>query len=67
MGMTVKHDAKNKKLIIEIDANTTNPPRSKGGEGKTLIVSSSKGNKETEVMVDGKPVYVGINAYIYAD
>ena len=34
--------------------------------GKTLIVASSRGNKETAVTVDGKPVYVSVNAYVYA-
>jgi hypothetical protein len=33
--------------------------------GKTLVVASSHGNKETEVVVEGKPVYVGVNAYIH--
>jgi hypothetical protein len=27
--------------------------------------ASSHGNKETEVEVQGKPVFVGVNAYIY--
>jgi hypothetical protein len=32
--------------------------------GKTLVVASSHGNKQTEAKVDGKPVTVGVNAYI---
>ncbi len=35
--------------------------------GKTLIVASSHGNKETEVVVNGQNVYIGLNAYIYAN
>ena len=32
--------------------------------GKTLIVASTGGNVQTDVVVDGKPVFVGLNAYI---
>lgn len=33
--------------------------------GKTLVVASSRGNKATEAVVDGQPVIIGLNAYIY--
>jgi hypothetical protein len=33
--------------------------------GKTMVVASSHGNKETEVQVQGQPVFVGVNAYLY--
>jgi len=32
--------------------------------GKTMLVASSGGNVTTTAMVDGKPVTVGLNAYI---
>ena len=32
--------------------------------GKTLIVASTGGNTQTSVEVNGKPVFVGLNAYI---
>ena len=32
--------------------------------GKTMLVASSGGNVSTEAIVDGKPVTVGLNAYI---
>lgn len=32
--------------------------------GKTLIVASTGGNVQTDVEVNGKPVFVGLNAYI---
>ncbi len=51
-----------KKLIIEIDANADNPPSSKSG--KSNIVASTNGNVATSVMVKGKPVIIGLNAYI---
>jgi hypothetical protein len=48
-------------LVIRIPMNKTPEPSS---TGKTLSVASSHGNRETEVKVNGKPVIVGINAYI---
>lgn len=35
--------------------------------GKSLVVASSRGNVETDVKVEGKPLYIGLNAYIKAD
>jgi hypothetical protein len=32
--------------------------------GKTMLVASSGGNVTTTAIVDGKPVTVGLNAYI---
>ena len=32
--------------------------------GKTLIVASTGGNVQTDLEVNGKPVFVGLNAYI---
>lgn len=33
--------------------------------GKTLVVASTRGNKQTEAKVEGKNVVIGVNAYIY--
>jgi hypothetical protein len=49
-------------LVIKVPMNST-PVRS--ATGKTLVVASSHGNKETEVQVQGQSVFVGVNAYIY--
>ena len=49
-------------LVIRVPLNQT-PVRS--ATGKAMVVASSHGNKETEVEIQGKPVYVGVNAYIY--
>ncbi len=38
----------------------------KSASGKTMVVASSRGNKETEAEVDGHPLYLGVNAYFYA-
>lgn len=58
MAMTV--EIKDNKLYIEIDLEK--PVRS--SSGKTLVVASSCGNVETTAEVDGKPVTIGLNAYI---
>jgi hypothetical protein len=50
-------------LVIKVPMNPT-PVRS--ATGKTLVVASTHGNKQTELEVDGKPVIVGVNAYVYA-
>jgi hypothetical protein len=51
-------------LVIRVPLNQ-HPTRS--ATGKTLVVASSHGNKETEVQVQGRPVFVGVNAYVYPD
>ncbi len=53
-------EIKNGKLCIEIDLEKPTPSSS----GKTLVVASTRGNTVTAVMVDGKPVTIGLNAYI---
>jgi|GEM_PF-91771 len=58
MAMTV--EIKGNKLCIEIDLEKPTPSSS----GKTLVVASSRGNAVTTAMVDGKPVTIGLNAYI---
>jgi hypothetical protein len=49
-------------LIIAVPLQA--PRRS--ASGKTLVVASTHGNKTTEVQVQGKPVTIGLNAYIKA-
>ena len=49
-------------LVISIPMNR--PTRS--ATGKTLVVASTHGNKTTECVVEGKPVIIGVNAYIKA-
>lgn len=56
----MKTTIKDNVLHIEIPLHAPRP----SATGKTLTVASSKGNKETEARIDGKPVIVGINAYI---
>lgn len=48
-------------LVIRIDMNDKPTP---SATGKTLVVASSHGNQVTEAQVNGKPVTIGVNAYI---
>jgi hypothetical protein len=50
------------KLVIEIETQTPTP----SATGKTLVIASTRGNMKTDVMVNGKPVTIGLNAYISA-
>jgi hypothetical protein len=58
--MSMAVEVKGNKLCIEIDLETPTPSAS----GKTLVVASTHGNTVTTAMVDGKPVTIGLNAYI---
>jgi len=53
-------EIKGNELIIRIGLQTPSPSAS----GKTLVCASSRGNQATSVMINGKPVIVGLNAYI---
>lgn len=52
-----------KKLTIEIDVE--DPPKP-SATGKTLVLSSTHGNVVSTAMFRGKPVTIGLNAYIKA-
>ena len=56
----MKVEIKGNELVITVELQTPTPSAS----GKTLVVASSRGNQVTTAMVDGKPVVVGLNAYI---
>jgi hypothetical protein len=47
-------------LVLTLPLGTPAPSAS----GKTLVVASSHGNKTTAATIDGKPIVVGVNAYI---
>jgi len=47
-------------LHVEIPLQVPRP----SGTGKTLTVATTRGNQPTEVKVNGKPVIIGLNAYI---
>ncbi len=50
-------------LVIRIPLKTPTPSAS----GKTLVVASTRGNTKTAVQIDGKDLYLGLNAYVYAE
>ena len=50
-------------LVIRIPITTPKPSSS----GKTLVVASTRGNQKTGVQIDGKDLYLGVNAYVYAE
>jgi len=58
--MAMNVEIKDNKLFIEIDLENPTPSSS----GKTLILASTHGNTVTTAEVDGKPVVIGLNAYI---
>ena len=56
----MKTEIINGNLVITIPMQEPTPSAS----GKTLVVATTSGNKETDVKVDGKNVTIGLNAYI---
>jgi hypothetical protein len=59
----MKAEIKNGILTITIPVNAS-PAASK--TGKSLIVASTGGNLASTAQVNGKPVIIGLNAYIKA-
>ena len=58
--MAIEAKVEGKKLIITCDLEDPKPSAS----GKTLVVASTRGNMRTDCMVSGKPLTIGLNAYI---
>lgn len=56
----MKATIKDNVLHIEIPLHAPRP----SATGKTLTVASTRGNQPTEARIDGKPVIIGLNAYI---
>lgn len=65
LGMSV--EVKENMLVISIPLNDPPVP---SASGKTKVVASSKGNVQTDAVVEYKgseyPITVGVNAYIKA-
>ena len=57
-----KIDEPAKTLTLVLDLQEPTPSAS----GKTLVVATTHGNVPSQVQVDGKPLIVGVNAYIRA-
>lgn len=58
----LKIDEQAKTITLVLDLQEPTPSAS----GKTLVIATTHGNVPTDVQVDGKPVIVGVNAYIRA-
>lgn len=58
--MAVSVSIKGKQMTIVIDMQDPTPSAS----GKTLVVASTYGNISTNAQVNGKPITLGLNAYI---
>jgi hypothetical protein len=56
----MKVTIENNELVIRIPMIEPRPSAS----GKTLVVATTSGNQTTTAMVNGKPVTIGLNAYI---
>jgi len=41
--------------------------RTPSASGKTLVVASTRGNQKLALQIDGKDLYLGLNAYLYAE
>ena len=59
MQVSIKENNGGSTLTIEVPVSLR-PSKS----GKTMLVAASGGNVTTSAIVDGKPVTVGLNAYI---
>ena len=57
----MKAKIENGVLFIEIEINKPPVP---SASGKTLVVATTRGNITTDVMFEGKPLTIGLNAYI---
>jgi len=58
--MATEVKVEDKKLIISMDLEDPKPSAS----GKTMVVASTHGNMTTDARIDGKPIIIGVNAYI---
>ena len=56
--MTVKIEGKSIVITLELQ------PPAPSASGKTLVIATTRGNQPTAAQLDGKPVYVGVNAYV---
>lgn len=61
--MNATIDKAKNELVIRMPLQAPTPSKS----GKTLVVASTLGNIKTDLVVEGKPVTIGVNAYIPAN
>jgi len=65
--------SKEKSMVVKVDDSTLTiviplikPPKP-SKSGKSLTVATTHGNVPTEASLQGKPIVVGVNAYIKKD
>ncbi len=58
--MAIQAKIEGNKLVITCDLDEPVPSAS----GKTLVVASTRGNMKTDLLIHGKPLTIGLNAYI---
>jgi hypothetical protein len=58
----MKAAIENGELVIRIPVQTPAPSKT----GKTLVVATTHGNVQSTALVNGRPVTIGLNAYIKA-
>jgi hypothetical protein len=59
MTATISKDGRTLTITVDVNAHPT-----ESASGKTLVVASTHGNQATAITIDGKPVIVGLNAYV---
>lgn len=57
---SVEGEGANRVLVLRLPFST---PGNQSASGKTMVVATTNGNLQTDIMVDGQPVTVGVNAY----
>ena len=62
--MPISVEVKGKQLVITADISEPPVP---SRSAKTLVVASTRGNVTTAARIQGRPVVVGLNCYIYPD
>jgi hypothetical protein len=62
--MQVSIEGKNGSKVLRIEIPLQRPTPS--ASGKTMVIATTHGNVQTGAVIDGKPVIVGMNAYIRA-
>ena len=60
MGSGIKVEVKNGRLLIDAPLDEAG---SRSASGKTLVHASTHGNKQTDAILNGKPLVLGLNAY----
>ena len=61
MNIKVEISKDRKSLVITMPLN---PKGEVSASGKSLVVASTRGNMVSDAELDGKPIVIGVNAYL---